>query len=306
MKTLPSAAVLVCVGMFGLSFRPDLLAAPKPGSVSPTQVQAEGCSCLTGEPCTCPVCRCAEAAGVAEAIADLSARLEALEAAEQLAVVPEPPPIMPERTVDEIMSDLQLAHDEVAPDPVDVPLTHDGGGYLTTAAIREWLREKSGGGGWSYGGGDYGAPLRNHLIRTHGWRESQLIGLSDSELRELHSADHNGRLGPKSDVSVTLALVSASDEGVPVYFDTTDDYWHWEWANRNYRWHTLEEGKTYGGRFVYHDGRMCWNGEAIEEAPPAPVARAVYVAPVRISSSGGCPNGRCPLPSSNYRRRGRW
>lgn len=61
MKTLPSAAVLVCVGMFGLSFRPDLLAAPKPGSVSPTQVQAEGCSCLTGETCTCGNCRCGEA-----------------------------------------------------------------------------------------------------------------------------------------------------------------------------------------------------------------------------------------------------
>lgn len=102
MKTLPSAAVLVCVGMFGLSFRPDLLAAPKPGSVSPTQVQAEGCSCLAGETCTCGNCRCGEAnselqsftalqsdmnARIMEQLQQMEGRLTAIEVQQDLAAL---------------------------------------------------------------------------------------------------------------------------------------------------------------------------------------------------------------------------
>lgn len=295
-------AMLVGTSLAIVARQQSLHGSPAPdASVTPCQVAGCRCGCAEGGPCNC-----AERAAnqeVLDALAAINARLDALESPQAVVVPPEPEPIavVPERTADDIMEGLQEAFDDVV-DPVDVPTTHDANGYLLGSAIESWLASHGSGRSWSYSGGNYGAPLRNHLIRTHGWRESQLLQLNDSQLRELHSADHNGRLGPRSDVEVNIVMASASDEGVPVYYDSRDDYWHWNWNGRNYRWHTLEEGKTYGGRFVYHEGRMCHNGA---ECTTAPVVRSAPPV-VRIgSSSGGCPGGNCPRPMMRFGRRWR-
>ncbi len=226
---------------------------------------------------------------------------------EAVAVVVPEPVLLPETTAEEVMESLQSVYvptPDVVADPVDIPTTNDEQGYLTTTAIRAWLREHSGGRSWSYSGGNYGAPLRNHLIRTHGWRESQLLPLSDSELRQLHSADHNGQLSPRSEPDLTLTLASASDEGVPVWFNTADDYWWWTHEGKNYRWHTLREGETYGGRFVFVGGRMCPNGQPAATAP-TPAATVTRERTVTRSYSGSnCPNGQCG--NQRYRARSRW
>lgn len=307
---LPFAVIIGLGSAIGLAINHASHGSPAPdASVTPCQVAGCRCGCAEGGPCNCDEpsahqemldAELALSREIAETLRSLDARLDALESPQAVVVPPEPEPIavVPERTADDIMEGLQEAFDEIV-DPVDVPTTHDGNGYLLGSAIESWLASHGSGRSWSYSGGNYGAPLRNHLIRTHGWRESQLMGLNDSQLRELHSADHNGRLGPRSDVEVNIVMASASDEGVPVYYDSRDDYWHWNWNGRNYRWHTLEEGKTYGGRFVYHEGRMCWNGA---ECTTAPVVRSAPPV-VRIGSSyGGCPGGNCPRPMRYGRR----
>lgn len=300
------SAVIAAVLLSGFAIRQSLHATPAPdASVTPCQVAGCACGCREGGPCNCA--ERAQNQEVLDALASISARLDALESPQAVVVPPEPEAIAvaPARTADDIMEGLQEAFDDVV-DPVDVPMTHDGNGYLTSSAIAAWLSQHSGGRGWSYGGGDSGAPLRNHLIRSHGWRESQLLGLNDSQMRELHSASHNGRLRPRSDVdNLNIMMTSASDEGVPVYFDTRDDYWHWVADGVNYRWHTLEEGRTYGGRWVFQGGRMCDNGR--ECSTVTQPARTYSPPVVRIgSSSSGCPSGNCPRPQMFRGRRGRW
>lgn len=227
-----------------------------------------------------------------------------IDAQDAIAVVVPEPVILPETTAEEVMDSLQSVYTPT-PDPVDIPTTNDINGYLTATAIQAWLRDNSGGRSWSYSGGNYGAPLRNHLIRTHGWRESQLLPLSDSELRQLHSADHNGQLSPRSEPDMTLTLASASDEGVPVIYNTSDDYWYWTYNGRRYRWHTLVEGQTYGGRFVYSSGRMCPNGQPDPVAAPTPSVTVTRERTVtRSYSNSNCPNGNCANP--RYRSRGRF
>lgn len=43
---------------------------------------------------------------------------------------------------------------------------------------------------WVFYGGDYGEPLRRHLEAEHGFAYEGLAGLTDDELRSLHSSAH--------------------------------------------------------------------------------------------------------------------
>lgn len=44
------------------------------------------------------------------------------------------------------------------------------------------------------------------------------------------------------------------DDLVPELED--DGYFYWTYGGQRYRWHTLKEGRTYGGRFKYRNGVM--------------------------------------------------
>ena len=48
------------------------------------------------------------------------------------------------------------------------------------------------GGNWTYSGGCSGSALRNHVVRVHGVPRDRVKGLSDRELRIVHSNCHNG------------------------------------------------------------------------------------------------------------------
>ncbi|MBL8849219.1 MAG: hypothetical protein JNG89_06025 [Planctomycetaceae bacterium] len=119
-----------------------------------------------------------------------------------------------------------------------------------------------------------GMTITTHMLRDHGWSESQLAGLSTEELSLLHGMQHAGQIEPGAEVS---AGDGRSATGHPVRISGGSA----QWVVDGITWSNLGggspvEGQVYrgGGRaFVYRGGRM-------------------YAADAAASP---CAGGRCPM-----------
>ena len=219
------------------------------------------------------------------------------EAIEELALAPEAPEIEPEAT-------LHVAIQSYEPTPS--PRLHTDDGYLTPAGVVAWLDQNGHRDHWSYpGGNDTVNEHISHMVSTHGWESWQLQGLTYQQLEKLHSADHDNLIGPRSRIE-EIAMASEATEAppvetdacIPIRYNEADQKFYWTYGGREFRWESLEEGLTYGGRFLYRDGCMHYVGAAEQTVPPVVIRNTSGV------SSSNCPGGRCNLPRYSYRPNG--
>jgi hypothetical protein len=122
-----------------------------------------------------------------------------------------------------------------------------------------------------------GMTITTHMLRDHGWSESQLAGLSADELYLLHGMQHAGRINPQE---FAVETNSSSAGGYPVRVAGGSV----QWTVDGITWSNLGsgqpvEGQVYRGNgrsFVYRGGRM----HAADAAPAA---------------SQQCAGGRCRI-----------
>lgn len=278
-KTKFRLGTVLLLAIAAVASRKEIESAQTPAdAVTPSSgSQADGCLC---ENCTCGAdCRCVQGACLCADCPDNA-----------LAPQEEPTPAY-------VLNVPEIVEPEI-PEPEP---THSASGYLTTDAIRDWIHSHYQQGQSLRWGVNPSSAVWRHLQDgnegTHVWQAWQVEDLSQWEALALHDATHRGLIQPTSHVS-------ASPSGLTVT-RRADGYAYWSHGGRWYRWHTLVEGTTYGGRFVYRSGRM-----HVLETPEVMVTRerertvTIDPAPVRIYSSGGCANGNCARPMT-FGRRGR-
>lgn len=201
---------------------------------------------------------------------------------------PVPPPAVPEA-------------DPFEPPPMaSEPVYEETGGFLTATEIREWIADH-------YTQGqrlDYDVNPRSavwsHLQDgndgTHIWLDEQVDDLSQWEALALHDATHKELITP---TSIPQSGVAATVEDGEVT-DGGDGWYYWSFNGRRYRWHTLEDGRYYGGgRFLYQGGRM--HLQATQESTPPPTTPPVVLRS-RSYNDDYCPE--CQNRRYRFRLRG--
>ena len=122
-------------------------------------------------------------------------------------------------------------------------------------SLRDRIAEyRTGGGGIV---GVRGMTITMHMLRDHGWSESQLAGLSADELHLLHGMQHAGRIDPQEFSGETN---SSSVGGYPVRVSGRSV----QWTVDGITWSNLGSGQPVEGQvfrgngrsFVYRGGRM--------------------------------------------------
>lgn len=233
-----------------------------------------------------------------ERFAALEARLDMIEIADDLPMFSEP--MIPEP--------VEPARVYIEPPITGAPTTNDENGYLTRAAIKDWIHDH-------YRTGDYSfnhatvtpSAAWDHLMDgsdgTHVWKDWQIEDLTNWEAQALHDATHGRLIHPRTQLSPpAYQIPSTSTAGVPIFW--RNGRWEWEYHGKKLYADQLWEGyETPSGTYRYKDGRMLVYELVTEEAEPiriasASSARTTSAPRVTYQSYGGCANGQC----SNGRR----